>query len=151
MAPPGPQQLTPAERGCCPRGGADRGDEIGQGIGQKIGQEIGTGVDTGAGTGVDNETAAGRGRWLVWLPLLLIQGYRFGISPFIAPHCRHFPSCSQYAVEALRRHGLGRGLWLAGRRLARCGPNGGDWSYDPVPPAAQAQARPSRPLPKGSC
>ena len=126
MATPEPQQLKRAESGCRPRGGA------------------------ALSAGINEEIDVGPSRWLLWLPLLLVQGYRFGISPFLAPHCRHFPSCSEYTLEALRRHGLGRGLWLAGRRIARCGPNGGDWSYDPVPPATRAPARPSRPLPTKS-
>lgn len=67
--------------------------------------------------------------------LLLVKGYRRGISPLLPPSCRFYPSCSEYAAEALRLHGAGRGLWLAVRRLARCGP----WhpgGYDPVPPVS---------------
>ena len=71
-----------------------------------------------------DERAFGLGRRLLWLPFLLIWAYRLGVSPFLAPRCRHFPSCSEYALEALRLHGLGRGLWLSCRRIARCGPNG---------------------------
>jgi putative membrane protein insertion efficiency factor len=63
-----------------------------------------------------------------------IAGYRRFISPLIAPRCRFAPSCSEYALEALRVHGAIRGLWLTVRRLARCHPfhPGG---YDPVPEA----------------
>jgi len=62
----------------------------------------------------------------------LIQAYRYLISPMLGSRCRFHPSCSEYAVEALGRHGLAKGLWLAVRRLGRCHP----WhpgGYDPVP------------------
>lgn len=64
--------------------------------------------------------------------ILLIQAYRYGISPLLGPHCRFEPSCSAYALEAVRRYGALRGTWLALRRLLRCHPlcPGG---YDPVP------------------
>ncbi|HEY6792612.1 MAG TPA: membrane protein insertion efficiency factor YidD [Trebonia sp.] len=61
-----------------------------------------------------------------------IAGYRRFISPALPPVCRFHPSCSQYALEALRVHGAARGLWLTVRRLVRCHPfNPG--GYDPVP------------------
>jgi uncharacterized protein len=61
-----------------------------------------------------------------------INAYRRWISPMLGRRCRFAPSCSEYAVEAVERHGVLRGLWLAGRRLLRCQPfsSGG---YDPVP------------------
>lgn len=61
-----------------------------------------------------------------------IRGYQRWVSPLLGPRCRFYPSCSQYAQEALIRHGLWRGLWLAVKRLGRCHPlhPGG---YDPVP------------------
>lgn len=64
--------------------------------------------------------------------LLLLKGYRRWISPAFPPACRFVPTCSQYAVEAIERHGLLRGLWLTTRRLLRCHPyhSGG---LDPVP------------------
>lgn len=64
-----------------------------------------------------------------------ILGYRYLISPMIAPRCRYLPTCSEYAVEAIRIHGPLKGFWLALRRLCRCHPLGGH-GYDPVPPAA---------------
>ena len=63
-----------------------------------------------------------------------ILAYRYLISPMIGPRCRYLPTCSDYAVEALKVHGPFKGLWLALRRLMRCGPFGGH-GYDPVPPA----------------
>jgi putative membrane protein insertion efficiency factor len=62
----------------------------------------------------------------------LIRVYQSAISPLLPPSCRFHPSCSQYALEAVTRHGALRGGWLAARRLARCHPfhPGG---YDPVP------------------
>jgi len=62
-----------------------------------------------------------------------IRVYQYTISPLLGPRCRYYPSCSNYAVEALREHGVVRGLGLATWRLLRCNPfsNGG---YDPVPP-----------------
>lgn len=65
-------------------------------------------------------------RGLVWL-------YRYGLSPLIGANCRYHPTCSAYAEEALRRHGLFRGGWLAVKRIARCHPWGGS-GEDPVPP-----------------
>jgi len=61
-----------------------------------------------------------------------IRGYQRFVSPAFPPSCRFHPSCSQYALEAVTRHGALRGGWLAARRLARCHPfhPGG---YDPVP------------------
>jgi putative membrane protein insertion efficiency factor len=65
------------------------------------------------------------------LLLLLVRGYRRLVSPFLGQRCRFAPSCSAYAEEALRRHGM-RGAWLAVRRVCRCHPfNPG--GHDPVP------------------
>lgn len=62
----------------------------------------------------------------------LIRLYRYAISPLMASHCRFYPSCSEYALEAVEQHGSLRGSWLATRRLCRCHPfNPG--GYDPVP------------------
>jgi putative membrane protein insertion efficiency factor len=64
---------------------------------------------------------------------LPIHLYRALISPWLPRACRYEPSCSVYALEALRTHGPVRGLWLAGQRLSRCHPWGG-FGPDPVPP-----------------
>ena len=70
---------------------------------------------------------------ILGLPLIaLIRVYQWGISPLLGPKCRYTPTCSQYAVEALRKHGLLTGSWLAIRRVARCHPWGGH-GIDPVP------------------
>jgi putative membrane protein insertion efficiency factor len=62
----------------------------------------------------------------------IIRIYRRRVSPLLPPSCRFMPSCSQYAEESLRAHGLGRGLALVVRRLGRCHPWGGE-GHDPVP------------------
>lgn len=69
---------------------------------------------------------------LIAIPLLLIKFYQKFISPYLPNSCRYTPTCSQYAVEALRKHGLLKGGWLAFRRILRCNPWGGS-GYDPVP------------------
>ncbi len=63
----------------------------------------------------------------------LIQAYKRFISPMLPVACRYVPTCSDYALEALERHGPLRGSWLAVKRLARCHPFAGH-GYDPVPP-----------------
>ena len=65
--------------------------------------------------------------------LLLLRAYKVAVSPLFAGACRYLPSCSDYAAEAIRTHGLLRGGALAARRLGRCHPFGGA-GYDPVPP-----------------
>ncbi len=71
-------------------------------------------------------------RTLAFVLILPIRFYQKCISPLTPPTCRFTPSCSQYAVEALRKHGPVKGLWLAVRRILRCHPWGGS-GYDPVP------------------
>lgn len=62
----------------------------------------------------------------------LVHGYQITVSPWLGPACRFEPSCSHYAAEAIQRHGVGRGSWLAVKRLGRCHPLGGS-GYDPIP------------------
>ena len=69
---------------------------------------------------------------IVWLLCLPVLFYRAAISPMLPQSCRFTPTCSAYALEALRKHGPLKGLWLTIRRIARCNPWGGS-GYDPVP------------------
>jgi hypothetical protein len=61
-----------------------------------------------------------------------VRAYRWFVRPVLPQSCRFYPSCSEYAEQAIERHGAMRGSWLAARRVCRCGP----WrpgGYDPVP------------------
>ncbi|HAI75850.1 MAG TPA: membrane protein insertion efficiency factor YidD [Microscillaceae bacterium] len=69
---------------------------------------------------------------LVALVLIPIRFYQLAISPLLPPTCRYSPTCSQYAVEAIQKHGILKGIWLSMRRIGRCHPWGGS-GYDPVP------------------
>jgi putative membrane protein insertion efficiency factor len=66
------------------------------------------------------------------LLLVAVRGYQYAFRPLLGANCRFYPSCSDYAREAIERHGAARGSWLTVRRIARCHPYhpGG---YDPVP------------------
>jgi hypothetical protein len=66
------------------------------------------------------------------LLILVAKGWQRGPSLMLPPSCRYRPSCSAYAIEALRRYGAMRGGWMAARRILRCHPWGGH-GYDPVP------------------
>lgn len=71
-------------------------------------------------------------RWIkpfVWI----IKGYQYAISPLFPKSCRFQPTCSNYALEALKIHGFWKGAILGVRRILRCNPWGGS-GYDPVPP-----------------
>ena len=69
---------------------------------------------------------------LAGMLILPIRFYQKFISPLTPPSCRFTPTCSQYAIEALRKHGPFKGTYLAIRRILRCHPWGGH-GYDPVP------------------
>ena len=72
-------------------------------------------------------------RRIVALPFIgLIRFYQKCISPLTPPACRYTPTCSQYAIEAIRKYGIIKGGWLATKRILRCHPWGGS-GYDPVP------------------
>lgn len=69
---------------------------------------------------------------MVRLATGMIRAYQLVLRPILPPACRFVPSCSEYALEALQRHGWAQGSWLAARRILRCHPfhPGG---FDPVP------------------
>jgi putative membrane protein insertion efficiency factor len=82
---------------------------------------------------------------LRWLAILPIRVYQHVISPALGSRCKYYPSCSEYAAQAIRRFGILRGLILAGWRLLRCNP----WShggFDPVEDQRlfKSQAPPAR-------
>jgi putative membrane protein insertion efficiency factor len=77
-------------------------------------------------------------RWPALLLVGAVRVYQLVVSPWFGPTCRFYPSCSAYAVGALREHGAVRGAWLAARRLLRCHP----WNpggVDPVPPRGSSR------------
>ncbi|MCI5109158.1 MAG: membrane protein insertion efficiency factor YidD [Marivita sp.] len=69
---------------------------------------------------------------LAWTLSLPIRAYRLIFSPWVGHNCRYHPTCSAYALEALRKHGGIKGGWLTVRRIARCQPWGGS-GVDNVP------------------
>jgi uncharacterized protein len=80
-------------------------------------------------TGIAKISAAGL--------IALIRLYQLTLSPWLGPSCRHTPSCSRYAIEAIERFGPLAGGWLALKRLGRCRPWGTS-GYDPVPASIYA-------------
>jgi len=64
--------------------------------------------------------------------IILIRFYQWAISPYFAPSCRYTPTCSEYGIEALKKHGPFKGGWLTLKRFLSCNPWGGS-GYDPVP------------------
>jgi uncharacterized protein len=75
-----------------------------------------------------------------WILLLPVYFYKYAISPLTPASCRHVPSCSEYAVQAIKIHGPFKGLWLATRRIAKCNP-WGTQGFDPVPPKNQIKVK----------
>ena len=71
-------------------------------------------------------------KFISWLLILPIRFYQIGISPLLGPSCRVTPTCSEYAKQAIMKHGPIKGLGLAIWRILRCNPWGGS-GYDPVP------------------
>jgi putative membrane protein insertion efficiency factor len=101
-------------------------------------------VRTGdAPTARETRAKGAAGRWTTRLAILPIRLYRWLASPLIGPCCRYLPTCSDYAIEALSRHGALAGSWLAIRRVCRCHPWGGS-GLDPVPEPEQ-RPWPARP------
>jgi len=73
-------------------------------------------------------------KWvLIRILMVPVYFYKYAISPLTPASCRHIPSCSQYALEALKIHGPFKGIYLATKRLLKCHP-WGTHGYDPVPP-----------------
>jgi putative membrane protein insertion efficiency factor len=70
---------------------------------------------------------------LGWVLMVPVYFYKYAISPLTSPSCRHVPTCSQYAIDAIRIHGPFKGFWLGTKRILRCHP-WGTHGYDPVPP-----------------
>ncbi|MDP4184462.1 MAG: membrane protein insertion efficiency factor YidD [Bacteroidota bacterium] len=80
---------------------------------------------------------------LIFLLSLPVHFYRYAISPLKPPSCRHYPTCSEYALQALKIHGPVKGLILATWRILRCNPWGTS-GYDPVPPRKVKTSRRSK-------
>ena len=70
--------------------------------------------------------------WLSLPFIALVKFYQYGISPYTPATCRYQPTCSQYTIEALKKHGVFKGGWLSVKRIFSCHPWGGK-GYDPVP------------------
>ena len=76
---------------------------------------------------------------IVAIPIIwLVRFYQAAISPYLPSSCRYTPTCSHYTIEALQKHGIFMGGWLATKRIISCNPWGGK-GYDPVPDPNQKQ------------
>ena len=69
---------------------------------------------------------------LIYPLIFIIKIYQFSFSPLIGKNCRYLPTCSEYAIESLKSHGLLRGSFFAIRRILKCHPFGGH-GFDPIP------------------
>ncbi|MCE2816459.1 MAG: membrane protein insertion efficiency factor YidD [Cryomorphaceae bacterium] len=79
--------------------------------------------------------------WLISAPMLALIGlYKYVLSPLTPPSCRHYPTCSTYAGEAIREWGPWTGSWLTLKRLSRCHPWGSS-GIDPVPKKSHSTPR----------
>ncbi|WP_340112165.1 membrane protein insertion efficiency factor YidD [Maribellus mangrovi] len=76
-------------------------------------------------------------RWIFLIPVYI---YKYAISPLTPASCRHIPTCSEYAVQAIKIHGPFKGFLLAVRRISRCNPWGTE-GYDPVPPKEEPKRK----------
>ncbi|MFQ5591897.1 MAG: membrane protein insertion efficiency factor YidD [Phycisphaerae bacterium] len=83
----------------------------------------------------------------VFIAVLCVRFYQAIVRPHLVGNCKFYPTCSDYAVEAFRLHGLARGLSLAVRRICRCHPIG-PGGIDPVPPPVEAAASLNPPTPQ---
>jgi putative membrane protein insertion efficiency factor len=72
------------------------------------------------------------GKAVSWVLVAIIKFYQGAISPYLPPSCRYTPTCSEYGVEALKKHGPLKGGWLTLKRILSCNPWGGR-GHDPVP------------------
>lgn len=77
---------------------------------------------------------------LGWVLLIPVYFYKYAISPLTPASCRHVPTCSQYALEAVKIHGPFKGFWLAAKRIAKCNP-WGTHGHDPVPDKDQIKVK----------
>ncbi|MDR2691092.1 MAG: membrane protein insertion efficiency factor YidD [Dysgonamonadaceae bacterium] len=68
----------------------------------------------------------------IFIALIPVYVYKYGISPLTPPSCRYTPTCSEYALQAVKKYGPVKGGWLSAKRIARCHPWGGH-GYEPVP------------------
>lgn len=80
-------------------------------------------------------------RWVRKVLILPIKFYQLFISPILPPACRFQPTCSSYAIDAIMRHGIIAGGYLAIKRICRCHPWGGS-GYDPVPEISKTGRKP---------
>lgn len=75
-----------------------------------------------------------------WILLIPVYIYKYGISPYTPASCRHVPTCSEYAVQAIKIHGPFKGFVLTAKRISRCHP-WGTHGYDPVPPKVEKKRK----------